>query len=86
MATTKPQFKVYLGQKEYDEIQNYAVMNGLKLGVLIEKLWSFFMLKDLGTLADRIERYTKDHPFKAGESPVALVRIGIIINRWMKQE
>lgn len=85
MTTSKPQLKVYLPQNVYDEIQQESEKTGIKLGDLVERMWQIFTLKDFNLLADKIQKYVNNHPFESGKSPVGLVRIGMILNAWIKK-
>jgi hypothetical protein len=54
MPTNKPQFNVYLDTTTAGEIDRYAENQGYKKGKLIEIMWRFFMLRDLGSLHGKL--------------------------------
>jgi len=54
MSTTKPQFNCRLDPQVDTEIDDYSRQSGIAKGKLVEQLWSFYGLKDLRGLRERL--------------------------------
>lgn len=65
MATSKPQFNVYLDPTIREEIEAHVTRTGVPKGKLVESMWRFFNLRDIPMLVDRMAVYiTKGVPDK----------------------
>ena len=57
MATHKPQFNCYLDPQVEQEIADHLKQTGLPKGKLVEQMWRFYNLRDLGQLHTKLAAF-----------------------------